>query len=95
MIVGTIVPGLAVERHRENEKLFAQWSIPTGFNIKGMYFSVGHAFLLADVETPAACYEALEPWGTYQFQVIPVVEAPQMMQLARKVGDWRDEVLGG
>jgi hypothetical protein len=96
MLAGTVVPGLPQERWIETMKLFAQWAPPAGFNMKGMYFSAGNAFLLVDVETSAACYEALEPWaGMYQFQVIPVVEAPQMMQLSQKVVDWRNKALGG
>jgi len=96
MLTGTVIPGLPFERSLDTMRLFAQWTPPTGFNIKAMYFSVSTAFLLVDVETSAACYEALEPWGgMYQFQVIPVVEAPQMMQLSQKVVDWRNKVLGG
>jgi hypothetical protein len=96
MVTGTVIPGLPIEQSVDNMKLFPQWTPPTGFNIKAMYFSVSNAFLLVDVETSAACYEALETWaGFYQFQVIPVVEAPQMMQLSQKVVDWRNKVLGG
>lgn len=95
MIIGTQVPGLPLERGLENMRLFQQWTPPTGLNIKSMYFSVGTVFLLVDVETSAACYEGLDPWGGYQFQVIPVVEAPQMLQLSQRVVDWRNKVLGG
>ena len=96
MIIGTAVPGWPAERGEENMKLFAQWRPPAGLNIKAMYFSVGHAFILADVETSAACYETLEAWvGSYQFQVIPVVEAGEMMMASQKVVDWRKKALGG
>jgi len=76
-------------------KLFAQWRPPAGFNIKAMYFSVAYAFLLADVETSAACYETLDAWaGSYQFEVIPVVEAGEMMMASQKVVEFRKKALG-
>jgi len=94
--IGTPVRGLPRQQAREYTTLFQQWKAPAGFDMKSLYFGGdGTVVVIVDIQTSAASYEAVEPWAGWEWKTIPVVEAPEMLQIIERVRAWEDKVLGG
>ena len=94
--IGTPVRGLPRKQLREYTTLFQQWKAPPGYDMKALYFGFdGTVVTLVDIQTSAASYEAAFPWTGWEWKVIPVVEAPEMLTIQQKVRAWEDRVLGG
>jgi hypothetical protein len=95
-VIGTLVPGRSRKEAREYTKLYRQWTPPPGYDMKALYFGFdGTVVTLVDIQTSAASYEAGFPWTGWEWRVIPVVEASEMLTIEQKVGAWEDRVLVG
>ena len=95
-VIGTLVPGRSRKEAREYTTLFEQWKAPPGYDLKALYFGIdGTVVTLVDIQTSAASYEAAFPWTGWEWKVIPVIEASEMLPIEQKMRAWEDRVLGG
>ncbi len=95
-VIGFPVHGVSRKEAREYTKLYRQWTPPPGYDMKALYFGFdGTVVTLVDIQTSAASYEAGFPWTGWEWKVIPVVEASEMLTIEQKVGAWEDRVLVG
>jgi hypothetical protein len=63
--------------------------------MKALYFGAGGSVVaVADIATSAGVVEAALPWTNMEWQVIPVVEAAELLQLEQKVTAWAQKILG-
>ena len=95
VLVGTPVRGLPRQQAQEYITLFRQWTPPAGYDMKALYFGAGGSVVaVADIATSAGVVEAALPWTNMEWQVIPVVEAAELLQLEQKVTAWAQKILG-
>jgi len=95
VLVGTPVRGLPRQQAQEYTTLFRQWTPPPGYDMKALYFGAGGSVVaVADIATSAGVVEAALPWTNMEWQVIPVVEAAELLQLEQKVTAWAQKILG-
>jgi len=76
-------------------QLFANWTLPAGYEIKSHYaFADGSGgIILAEVSTAAAAYESAAPWGPFfEFKIAPIVDIAESLPILQKVHAWRDSV---
>ena len=96
IVTGTPVRGIPRDQTREYTKLFQQWKAPTGYDMKSLYFGTdGSVFVVADIQSSAASYEAAFPWTGWEWSIVPVVEAPEMLKIQERVRAWEDKTLAG
>jgi hypothetical protein len=78
-------------------ELFTNWSPPEGIDIKEMYQYAEDSgtLIIAEVQSPAAMYEALSPFNPYvSFDVKPLLAMDKMVELGQRALDWRKTVGG-
>lgn len=96
VVTGTPVRGISRQQAREYTTLFQQWKAPAGYDMKSLYFgSDGSVFVVADIQSSAASYEAAFPWTGWEWKTVAVVEAAEMLQVQERVRAWEDKVLAG
>ena len=95
VLIGTPVRGLPRQQAQEYTTLFRQCTLPAGYDMKALYFGAGGSVVaVADIATSAGVVEAALPWTNMEWQVIPVVEAAELLQLEQKVTAWAQKILG-
>ncbi len=95
VFVGTPVRGLPRQQAQEYTTLYRQWTPPPGYDIRALYWGPeGSVISVVDVQTSAAAFEAGLPWTGWDWKMIPVVEAADMLQIEQKVTAWTQKILG-
>jgi len=95
VVIGTPVRGLPRQQAQEYTALYRQWTPPPGYDIKALYFGSDQTVVtVVDVQTSAAAYEAGLPWTGWDWKMIPVVEAADMLKFQDKVTAWAQKILG-
>ncbi len=83
------------EKEKRSLQLFANWTPPSGYDIKAHYsFSdASGGLLIAEISSPAALTEASAPWGPFfDIKAVPVMDVSDAMPIFQKVTEWRDSV---
>ena len=91
-------PSITPEQQRELLTVFSQWQPPDGVDMKMLYISVDqrHSFGLFEAESAAPIMEVTSTFSDYlDFQVFPVLAAPEGAELMGKSQAWVDGVKAG
>lgn len=76
-------------------QVFGNWTPPAGFEFKAHYARAdgNGGIAIVEADTAAALYEATAPFTPWlDFDVVPVVEIDQSVEIDIRVYGWRDSL---
>jgi hypothetical protein len=88
-------PGVTDGEMRRGQKLFMAWEPPHGLTIRFHYIFArgGRGLAIVDAADAGLIREATAPFSWFlEFEVEPVLSAPEALAISQQVNDWADSV---